>query len=452
MDCTLRVKKKKKKKNLYTRYCNSLLSANMNKMTVSNNNHGLQRQDQLPSIATIRHSHNSATDGNATKSNHHHHSRLLYFLTDPSSSFSKLNYTQFQPSQPQLQPSLLPIASPTFIPFPSSPSTTPRLYSIQNDPIGIHRPSKPNAILPILPPPQPTSQPIAVAAVDDCCNECCPVIAAEANAGVNDLSDQNLTLPSIKKRKRDDEQSKDNAAVEKAKERPTQCRWSSCAASFDTVEDLTPHLFNSHLNKQPLRDCYWGSCGQQFLDGDTSILDHLSSQHLHSALLLHACRWVNCQERFSAFDTLTVHLSRVHVGSGKSEYKCQWTACERNGKAFTQRQKIMRHIQTHTGAKPYQCHTCKRRFSESNMVVQHMRIHTGERPFKCDQCPKEFSVSAALTIHKRVHTGEKPLACRYTGCSKRFSESSNLTKHVMYFKQQLQIMFINFFLVFFCDE
>ncbi|CEP13104.1 hypothetical protein [Parasitella parasitica] len=361
-------------------------------MTISNNsNHNVEQQDQLPSIASIHHNHSSAVDSNATKSNHHHHSRLLYFLTDSSLLARLNNYGQFQPSQPQ--PFSVQASSPLLMPFSPPASTTPLRHDTGATPTK----------LPILPPPQPSSQPIAVAAVDDCCNECCPVVAGDA---ASNLASQNLTLPSIKKRKRDDEQGR-------AEQQPTQCRWSSCAARFDTVEDLTPHLFSSHLNKQPLKDCYWGSCGQQFRDGEASLWDHLSSQHLHNALLLHACRWLNCQERFAAFDTLTVHLSQAHVGSGKSEYKCQWVACERNGKIFTQRQKIMRHIQTHTGAKPYQCHTCKRRFSESSMLVQHMRTHTGERPFKCDQCQKEFSVSAALTIHKRVHTGEKPFACKY---------------------------------------
>ena len=34
-----------------------------------------------------------------------------------------------------------------------------------------------------------------------------------------------------------------------------------------------------------------------------------------------------------------------------------------------------------------------------------------------------------MTMHKRVHTGERPLKCDYPGCDKRFSESSNLSKH-----------------------
>ncbi|RCH82546.1 hypothetical protein CU098_004878 [Rhizopus stolonifer] len=261
--------------------------------------------------------------------------------------------------------------------------------------------------LPLLPPPQPT------APIDNCCEACCP-----------DTVTMDVILPSIK-RKRSISDDPSNLINRKK----AQCKWSSCLASFDTFDDLTPHFYNTHLNHPIEETCSWESCSERLLDTSTqALINHLTSQHLQNALL-HACRWINCTERFEGFDTLTLHLSQVHVGSGKSEYQCQWVACERQGKVFTQRQKIMRHIQTHTGAKPYQCQTCLKRFSESNMVVQHMRIHTGEKPFKCDQCSKDFSVSAALTIHKRVHTGEKPFACKFQACHKRFAESSNLTKH-----------------------
>lgn len=413
------------------------------------------RQDQLPSINTLQHhqhmprNFNNANVPHSANNSHHHHSRLLYFLTDPSramASLSRLNYNNYQ-QQPFL--------------FPTS-SITANLRPLHNNSNSVHplnsnhqtraTPDKLGTLLPVsqplLPPPQLPVQPITVAAVDDCCNECCPAIAADSKPFEN--NNQSLILPSIKRKRslsnsndNNDENSPNAAKEGYATKKTTQCKWSSCIASFDTMEDLTPHLFNSHINHTlPPDHCNWESCSEPLLDTQ-ALLEHLNSRHLQ---LLHACRWINCNERFGAFDTLTVHLSEVHVGSGKSEYRCQWVACERNGKTFTQRQKIMRHMQTHTGAKPFQCQMCHKRFSESNMVVQHMRTHTGEKPFKCDQCQKGFSVSAALTIHKRVHTGEKPFACRFQSCTKRFSESSNLTKHVSFMKKK------EGFLCFFIDD
>lgn len=326
---------------------------------------------------------------------HHHHSRLLYFLTDPSSilSLSRLPYTQQQP----------------FL-FP-----TPSLINAQ--------PKPKSNLAPLLP-----SQPIAVAAVDDCCNKCCPEIATETNKQPAALEPSPLTPAAAAA------VSANTKEAENVLEEETRCKWSSCVAKFNTMEDLTPHLYKTHLNNRKTQSnaCFWESCTEgSLLNGGTSqdLLNHLTTQHLKRALM-HACRWLNCTERFEAFDKLTVHLSKVHVGAGKSEYRCLWTPCPRNGKVFSQRQKVMRHIQTHTGAKPFMCQVCERYFSEKNIMTQHMRTHTGEKPFKCEECDRSFSVSASLTIHRRVHSGEKPFACKYLACNKRFSESSNLTKHV----------------------
>ncbi|KAI8050683.1 hypothetical protein BDF21DRAFT_350954 [Thamnidium elegans] len=336
----------------------------------------MTEKEQSTSSSQVTHQHgrhgaNLLTDHST---DHHHHSRLLYFLTDPSIlSLSRLTYPQ----------------PPFLFPTPSLINTRSKLKSKSN-------------LATLLP---NSSQPIAVAAVDDCCNKC--------------FVGNHPTGP------------------ETERQEETRCKWSSCVAKFNTMEDLTPHLYKTHLNNRKAQQsnaCFWESCAEgALLDGTSQdLLNHLTSQHLKRALL-HACRWLDCTERFEAFDKLTIHLSKVHVGSGKSEYSCQWVPCQRNGKIFTQRQKIMRHIQTHTGAKPFQCQICQKHFSESNIMTQHMRTHTGEKPYKCDQCDRQFSVSASLTIHKRVHSGEKPFACKYQDCNKRFSESSNLTKHVSIF-------------------
>ncbi|KAI8991633.1 hypothetical protein BDF20DRAFT_807048, partial [Mycotypha africana] len=275
---------------------------------------------------------------------HHHHSRLLYFLTDPS--FLQSQTSNFlNNSVPQ----------------------------------------------PLLPPPQPliTHQPIAVAAVDDCCNECCPAIHPEE---ANPAEEEYLL----------------------------NCSWASCTEKFNVTESFIDHLYKQHLHS--LRQQQQQQQQQQ-IQVQTLMPTSVKEKQ-------YQCHWINCQQTLNHLESLLNHVLEVHILGQKNEYYCRWSSCDRIGRPFTQRQKLIRHLQTtHLGFKPFQCDICQKGFSEARLLMQHKRVHTGEKPFSCDQCDKKFSVASALTIHKRtLHSGEKPFICKY--CKKKFPESSNLTKHV----------------------
>jgi len=80
--------------------------------------------------------------------------------------------------------------------------------------------------------------------------------------------------------------------------------------------------------------------------------------------------------------------------------------------------------------RPYACpvDNCTRRFSRSDELTRHMRTHTGQKPFQCRICMRNFSRSDHLTTHIRTHTGEKPFACDV--CGRRFARSDERRRHM----------------------
>ncbi|XP_048851196.1 early growth response protein 1-like [Brienomyrus brachyistius] len=79
--------------------------------------------------------------------------------------------------------------------------------------------------------------------------------------------------------------------------------------------------------------------------------------------------------------------------------------------------------------RPYACpvESCSRRFSRSDELTRHIRIHTGQKPFQCRICMRNFSRSDHLTTHIRTHTGEKPFACDV--CGRKFARSDERKRH-----------------------
>lgn len=93
-------------------------------------------------------------------------------------------------------------------------------------------------------------------------------------------------------------------------------------------------------------------------------------------------------------------------------------------------EQLTKRAKTPPSERPYGCpvETCSRRFSRSDELTRHMRTHTGQKPFQCRICMRNFSRSDHLTTHIRTHTGEKPFAC--DTCGRRFARSDERRRHM----------------------
>ncbi|OXA44971.1 zinc finger protein 486 [Folsomia candida] len=186
-----------------------------------------------------------------------------------------------------------------------------------------------------------------------------------------------------------------------------------CGNIFKNKRSLSTHKFEIHIDQT-----WCATCDQMFSSVD-DLRRHNDTVHGGEEPPRFSCPVPRCKKTYQHEEDVAKHVETEHV-----RFRC--TLCRRT---FETRVQLEAHISSHTR---YKCATCLKSFARIRDMKLHEATHlekSARDVLQCPLCPETFLTRRGLQGHVRVvHENQRNYPCTF--CDKRFSQTSNLKRHV----------------------
>ncbi|KAL0822754.1 hypothetical protein ABMA28_004763 [Loxostege sticticalis] len=150
----------------------------------------------------------------------------------------------------------------------------------------------------------------------------------------------------------------------------------------------------------------------------------LIERHIYGHLNLKPFKCQHCSKKFRYDVNMQVHIMRLHSDESLEEYMCH--ICE---KVFLFKETLNSHLTNHVRkANFFKCVLCEKKYSESSQLTRHEKTHLQNGRYQCPMCDMNYGLRNHFEAHLKGHSKIKDYICQF--CGKEFLRLNSMHRHV----------------------